>query len=115
MLYHVPSGSKSPSSGFATGFAAWNALRSAIIVQLLPSTRNTPFGTVGTPCEQPAPARSPYSWLPMKATLETPLTRFPRATLVSLDGSESTTVETAPAGLILEIRPPSTGLFVLPV
>src|SRR3954462_10605624 len=51
----------------------------------------------------------------MKATLETPLTRFPKAALVSLDGSESTTVETAPAGLTLEIRPPNTGLFVLPV
>jgi hypothetical protein len=28
MLYHVPSGSKSPSSGFLTGFSAWKPLRS---------------------------------------------------------------------------------------
>ena len=60
MLYQVPSGSKSSSSGSATGLAAWKALRFAISFQLpfLP-TLKTPFGTSGTPCEQPAPARSP--------------------------------------------------------
>jgi hypothetical protein len=51
----------------------------------------------------------------MKATLETPLTRCPEAALVSLDGNASTTVETVPLELTLEIRPPSTVLFVLPV
>jgi hypothetical protein len=60
MLYQVPSGSKSSSSGLATGCEAWNALRFAIIVHELPGpTRKTPLGTVGTPCEQPAPASSP--------------------------------------------------------
>ena len=51
----------------------------------------------------------------MKATLETPLTTLPRAGLVWLDGSASTTVETTPARLILEMRPPSVRLCVLPV
>src|SRR5580693_6275614 len=51
----------------------------------------------------------------MKATLETPLTRLPRALLVWLDGSASTTVETTPARLIREMRPPSARLCVLPV
>ena len=51
----------------------------------------------------------------MKATLETPLTRLPIAALVWLDGSASTTVETGPPGVTFEIRPPSTGLLVLPV
>src|SRR6185503_8933968 len=35
--------------------------------------------------------------------------------LVWLEGSESTTVETTPARLIFEIRPPSTGSPLLPV
>ena len=51
----------------------------------------------------------------MNATLETPLTRLPSAGLVWLDGSALTTVETAPAGLTFEIRPPRTGSFTLPV
>src|SRR6476469_8106719 len=51
----------------------------------------------------------------MNATLETPLTRLPSAGLVWLDGSPRTTTERAPAGVTFEIRPPSTGLFVLPV
>ena len=59
MLYHVPSGSKSSGSGLATGFAGWNALRSAISYHdPLRSTLMTPFGTSGTPCEQPAPPSS---------------------------------------------------------
>jgi hypothetical protein len=49
-----------------------------------------------------------------KATLETPLTRLPRAGLVWLEGSASTTVETCPFLSIFEIRPPSTWSFVLP-
>src|SRR2546423_652759 len=54
MLYHVPSGSKSSSSGFATGFAAWKALRSAITCHAPPGpTLITPLGTSGTPCEHP--------------------------------------------------------------
>ena len=61
MLYQVPSGSKSSSSGLATGFAWMNALRSAMSYHL-PSrwTLKTPLGTVGTPCEHPAPPSSPY-------------------------------------------------------
>ena len=56
MLYHVPSGSKSSGSGLATGCAAWKALRFAISFHLpCWPTLMTPFGTVGTPCEQPAP------------------------------------------------------------
>ena len=99
MLYHVPSGSKSSWSGSATGCAAWNALRFAISDQV-PSwpTRMTPLGTSGTPCEQPAPASSAYSWWPMNATLETPLTRLPMAALVWLEGSPITTVVTTPPG-----------------
>ena len=95
MLYHVPSGSKSSSSGFLTGWFRWNRLRLAIIVQL-PSwwTRITPLGIPGTPCEQPAPASRAYMRWPMKATLETPLTRLPSAGLVWLEGSALTTVET---------------------
>ena len=59
MLYQVPSGSKSSSSGLATGCAFWNALRFAIIFHVpLRPTWITPFGTWGTPCEQPAPASS---------------------------------------------------------
>src|SRR3954463_8317454 len=60
MLYQVPSGSKSAGSGFATGWAAWKALRFASSDQVEPGpTLITPLGTVGTPCEQPAPASSP--------------------------------------------------------
>ena len=56
MLNHVPSGSKSSGSGWATGCAFWKALRFAISVHVPPGpTLMTPFGTVGTPCEQPAP------------------------------------------------------------
>jgi hypothetical protein len=51
----------------------------------------------------------------MNATLETPLTRLPRAALVWLEGSAFTTVVTLPDRLILAMRPPSTGLLVLPV
>ena len=51
----------------------------------------------------------------MKATLETPLTRFPEAGLVWLEGSAFTTVVTASARLIFEMRPPLTGSLVLPV
>ena len=59
MLYHVPSGSKSSGSGWATGCAFWNALRFAISFHL-PwwPTLMTPFGTVGTPCAQRAPDSS---------------------------------------------------------
>ncbi len=57
MLNHEPSGSKSSSSGCATGWLRWYALRSATSVQLWSGlTRTTPFGMDGTPCEQPAPA-----------------------------------------------------------
>ena len=60
MLYQVPSGSKSSSSGLATGCASWNALRFASSDHVpLGPTLITPFGTFGTPCEQPAPASSP--------------------------------------------------------
>ena len=45
----------------------------------------------------------------MKATLETPLTRLPRAGLVWLEGSAFTTVVTTPDRLIFEMRPPRTG------
>ena len=58
MLYQVPSGSKS-AGGFATGCVLMKVLRSATIVQLVPVTLKIWFGTVGTPCEQPAPERSP--------------------------------------------------------
>src|SRR5258705_5086710 len=74
----------------------------------------TPFGTPGTPCAQPAPDSSAYSWWPMKATLETPLTRLPRAGLVWDEGSAFTTVVTLPDRLIFEMRPPSTRSLVLP-
>jgi hypothetical protein len=37
------------------------------------------------------------SWRPMKVTLDTPLTRLPRAGLVWLEGSAFTTVVTTPA------------------
>jgi hypothetical protein len=38
-----------------------NSLRFATIVHdPLEATRITPFGTLATPCEQPAPASSPY-------------------------------------------------------
>ncbi|MGN6682158.1 MAG: hypothetical protein ACTHKL_30710, partial [Streptosporangiaceae bacterium] len=43
------------------------------------------------------------------------MTRLPTALLVWLEGSASTTVETTPARLILEMRPPSLRLLVLPV
>ncbi len=116
MLNHVPSGSKSSASGLATGCAAWNALRFAIILHVpFFRTRITPFGMFGTPCQQPAPARSAYSLWPRNPTLETPLTRLPVAAVVWLDGSPLTTVFRTPLGVTFEIRPPRTGLFVLPV
>src|SRR5258708_11364548 len=43
----------------------------------------------------------------MKATAETPLTRLPRALLVWLEGSASTTVETTPRRVTRAMRPPS--------
>ena len=52
---------------------------------------------------------------PMKATLETPLTRLPRAGLVWLDGSALTSVETCPLGVTLAMRPPRNRLLELPV
>src|SRR5690349_3804545 len=116
MLNQVPSGSKSSASGWATGCVRWKRLRFAISDQL-PwwPTRMTPLGTLGTPCEHPAPASSAYRWWPTKATLETPLTRLPSAGAVWLDGSPRTTTERTPAGVTLEIRPPSTGFPLLPV
>jgi len=116
MLNQVPSGSKSAASGCATGCVRWKRLRFAISDQL-PSrcTRMTPLGTLGTPCEQPAPASSAYRWWLTNATLETPLTRLPSAGLVWLDGSPRATTERTPAGVTCEIRPPSTGFPLLPV
>src|SRR3954453_608989 len=116
MLNHVPSGSKSSSSGLATGCERWNALRLAIIVQWPPlPMRITPLGMPGTPWEQPAPASSPYIVWPTKATLETPVTRLPRAGLVWLDGRPRTTWVTWPLRVTFEIRPPLTRLCELPV
>src|ERR1700752_3804314 len=71
--------------------------------------RIKPFGTLGTPCEQPAPARIAYRRRPMNAISATPLTREPRAALVWLDGSPSTTVVRLPSESNFEIREP-TGL-----
>src|SRR5215469_517308 len=106
MLYHVPSGSKSPvigSVGLATGCACWNALRFAIIVQLRSGfTRMTPLGMLGTPCEQPAPAKIAYSVLPTNATSATPLANGS----ATLDGNPSTNVSTWPLASILEMREP---------
>jgi hypothetical protein len=51
---------------------------------------------------------------PTNCTAETPETRLPSVADVWLEGSALTTVETTPSGLILEIRPPRTGSFVLP-
>jgi hypothetical protein len=109
-LYQVPSGSKSSSSGCATGLACWKALRSAIRVQV-PSllTLIIPFGTFGTPWEQPAPANNAYRVLPTKATSATPLIRGLGTGWVWLEGRFSTTEVTTPAGLIftmLAVIPP---------
>src|SRR6478672_9179748 len=93
-----------------------NSLRFAIIVHdPSDATRTTPFGTSATPCEQPAPASSAYIWLPTNATSETPLTRLPDASAVMLEGSPLASVDRTPAGVTIEIRPPLTGSFVLPV
>src|SRR5438105_2116391 len=92
-----------------------NVLRSATTVQLVPSTRKTAFGTVGTPCEQPAPASSPYRCPCRNATSATPLTSGTGIGCVWLEGSASTTVETVPSGATFEIRPPRAGSLVLPV
>ena len=84
-----------PSSGFATGCAAWNALRFAIM---------RPAAVVADPDDAVGDARHAVRaagagqqrvqrW-PMKATLETPLTRLPSAGLVWLEGSALTTVVT---------------------
>src|SRR6267154_5656025 len=120
MLYHVPSGSKSASSGFLTGCRFWNTDRSAIIV-VLPSvfTRSTPLSVPARPCEQPAPAKIAYSVLPTKATSATPLTKLPWLAIVWLEGKLSTTVVTFPSAPIFEIRPvnppvygPTSGTWV---
>src|ERR1051326_6096763 len=106
MLYHVPSGSKSSSSGAATGCVFTHALRSAITFQEpLLFTFATPFGTDGTPCEQPAPTSNAYISLPTKATSATPETRLPSAALVWLEGKLSATVVLTPWALIFEILP----------
>ena len=59
MLYQVPSGSKSSSSGLATGCDFWNALRFATSLPrpVRPDVDHA-VRHVGTPCEQPAPASS---------------------------------------------------------
>src|SRR5262249_38205698 len=116
MLYQIPSGSKSSGSGVATGWLAWNPLRLAISDQVPPGpTLITPLGTEGTPCAQPAPASSAYSWLPMKATLDTPSTTLPAVGAVLVVGSALTPVATTPLGLTLEIRPPATRSLALPL
>ncbi len=77
MLYQVPSGSKSSSSGFATGCVLRNALRFAIgVVVPFEFTRRIALSASACPWEQPAPASSAYSVLPMKATSATPLWKF---------------------------------------
>src|SRR6266853_5560663 len=113
MLYQVPSGSKSSGLGFLTGLAFWNADRSAIIV-VVPSglTRSTALSVPASPCEQPAPARSAYSVLSIKATSATPLIRLPKAGEVALEGKLSTTVVRVPSEVIFDIRavrPPTYG------
>src|SRR3981189_861965 len=75
MLYHVPSGSKSPGLGCATGCDFRKALRSATMLQV-------PFGNIlrialvvsPSPGDHPAPAVNAYIVLPMNATSATPLT-----------------------------------------
>ena len=91
MLYHVPSGSESSGSGFATGCAFWKSLRFAIRVQIpKESIRITPLFVPASPCEHPAPARIAYNLPSMNATSATPLTRLPNWALVWLDGRPST-------------------------
>src|SRR5215467_7889415 len=93
-----------------------NSLRFAIIVhEPSGATRITPFGTSATPCEQPAPASTAYIWLPTNAMSATPLTRLPVSALVMLEGRPLASVVRAPPGETIEIRPPLTGSFVLPV
>ena len=98
MLYHVPSGSKSSSSGFATGCALMKSLRSATCVVVpLGFTRRTALSTVAFPCEQPAPVSSAYIVLPMNATSATPLWKF-RGGADWSDGRPPTTVDRTPPG-----------------
>ena len=54
MLYQVPSGSKSSSSGCATGWAAGTRRGPRSPSTSVGFTRITLFGTLGTPCEHPA-------------------------------------------------------------
>src|ERR1700682_3698389 len=105
MLYHVPSGSKSSGWGLATGWLFWNVDRLATVV-VLPSafTRSTPLRVLASPWEQPAPAKSAYSVLPMNATSATPLTRLPWFAGVWSEGRLSATVVTVLSGAIFEIR-----------
>src|SRR5581483_3182430 len=113
MLYQVPSGSKSSSSGRATGFALTNALRSAIcVVDPSSFTRRIPLSACRNPCEQPAPDSSAYSVCPTNATSATPLVRPPESGDVELDGSPVATGVTAPCGPILTmlaVKPPEYG------
>src|SRR6187397_1525891 len=112
MLYQVPSGSKSPSSGFAAGFAIRYSLRLAIIDQdPLAATFTIPLGTVDMPCEHPAPASSAYKVLPTNSTSETPSTSPPMISLAWLEGNWSVTVVLTPLTSIFEILP----LVKLPV
>ena len=104
MLYHVPSGSKSPASGFLTGLARWYALRSAIIVHV-PSglTRATPEGMDVTACEQPPLATSAYIAPSMKSMSATP-SASPRP--LTARGKLAVTVVLEPLASILEILAP---------
>ena len=110
--YQVPSGSKSAGSGFATGLALMNALRSATWV-VVPSalTRTIPLSTSAWPCEQPAPASSAYSvWL-MNAISATPLRKL-RAGPVWSDGSPAATTVRVPSGAnrrMSAVNPPVYG------
>src|SRR5258705_10642109 len=105
MLYHVPSGSKSPGFGFATGCAFRKALRSATMLHV-PSaaTRRMAFVVRANLCEQPDPAVIAYIVLPINATSATPLTRLPSDGLVRLGGRLSTRVVRLPCASILELR-----------
>src|ERR1700730_16202209 len=110
-LYQVPSGSKSPVSGLATGCAARNAERSAImLVDPFLCTRTSEFEVPWSPCEQPAPDIRAPSWSSSaKPTSATPLTRLPIWGLVWLDGSPEATVLLVPFREILEmlaVNPP---------
>src|SRR5262245_16009539 len=94
MLYHVPSGSKSPGqqSGLATGLAAWNALRSATSLVVLAAmfTRKRLLWVPASPCEQPAAASMPYSCPSRNFTSATPLVSAPLSGDVELEGKPPT-------------------------